>query len=94
MRTTGEINTDFFSPAQEASTRDDIPLHALAILSTAAPAQQMPPAPVRVAEVVERFGSLDSQFGDRAKESLIMVAVGGGADLGFDLGASVSRRFG
>ena len=34
VRTTGEINTDFFSPAQEASTRDDIPLHALAILST------------------------------------------------------------
>jgi len=34
IRTTGEINTDFFSPAQEASTRDDIPLHALCILST------------------------------------------------------------
>ena len=34
VRTTGEINTDFYSPAQEASTRDDIPLHALAILST------------------------------------------------------------
>jgi aconitate hydratase 2/2-methylisocitrate dehydratase len=34
VRTTGEINTDFFSPAQEASTRDDIPLHALSILST------------------------------------------------------------
>ncbi len=34
IRTTGEINTDFYSPAQEASTRDDIPLHALAILST------------------------------------------------------------
>lgn len=33
-RTTGEINTDFFSPAQEAGTRDDIPLHALSILST------------------------------------------------------------
>ncbi len=34
VRTTGEINTDFFSPAQEASTRDDIPLHATKILST------------------------------------------------------------
>jgi len=34
VRTTGEINTDFFSPAQEASTRDDIPLHARKILST------------------------------------------------------------
>jgi len=34
IRTTGEINTDFFSPAQEASTRDDIPLHAQCILST------------------------------------------------------------
>jgi aconitate hydratase 2/2-methylisocitrate dehydratase len=34
IRTTGEINTDFLSPAQEASTRDDIPLHALRILST------------------------------------------------------------
>ncbi|HEY3356411.1 MAG TPA: bifunctional aconitate hydratase 2/2-methylisocitrate dehydratase [Polyangia bacterium] len=34
IRTTGEINTDFLSPAQEASTRDDIPLHALKILST------------------------------------------------------------
>jgi len=33
-RTTGEINTDFFSPAQEAGTRDDIPLHALSLLST------------------------------------------------------------
>jgi aconitate hydratase 2/2-methylisocitrate dehydratase len=33
-RTTGEINTDFFSPAQEAGTRDDIPLHALTMLST------------------------------------------------------------
>ncbi len=34
IRTTGEINTDFFSPAQEASTRDDIPQHALCFLST------------------------------------------------------------
>jgi len=34
IRLTGEINTDFLSPAQEASTRDDIPLHALKILST------------------------------------------------------------
>lgn len=34
IRSTGEINTDFYSPAQEASTRDDIPLHALCILST------------------------------------------------------------
>lgn len=34
IRMTGEINTDFLSPAQEASTRDDIPLHALKILST------------------------------------------------------------
>jgi aconitate hydratase 2/2-methylisocitrate dehydratase len=34
IRTSGEINTDFFSPAQEASTRDDIPLHAQSILST------------------------------------------------------------
>ncbi len=33
-RTSGEINTDFFSPAQEASTRDDIPQHALCMLST------------------------------------------------------------
>ncbi|MCJ7500409.1 aconitase family protein, partial [bacterium] len=33
-RTAGEINTDFFSPAQEAGTRDDIPLHALTMLST------------------------------------------------------------
>ena len=32
-RTTGEINTDFLSPAQEAGTRDDIPLHALSMLS-------------------------------------------------------------
>jgi aconitate hydratase 2 / 2-methylisocitrate dehydratase len=34
IRSTGEINTDFLSPAQDASTRDDIPLHALKILST------------------------------------------------------------
>jgi len=34
VRTTGEINTDFLSPAQEAGTRDDIPFHALKILST------------------------------------------------------------
>ncbi|MBW2529461.1 MAG: bifunctional aconitate hydratase 2/2-methylisocitrate dehydratase [Deltaproteobacteria bacterium] len=34
MRTTGEINTDFLSPAQHAPTRDDIPLHALQMLST------------------------------------------------------------
>lgn len=34
VRTRGEINTDFFSPGQEAGTRDDIPLHALKILST------------------------------------------------------------
>ena len=34
MRTSGEINTDFLSPAQHASTRDDIPLHALQMLST------------------------------------------------------------
>ena len=33
-KTSGEINTDFFSPAQEAGTRDDIPLHALSMLST------------------------------------------------------------
>jgi len=34
IKLSGEINTDFLSPAQEASTRDDIPLHALKILST------------------------------------------------------------
>ena len=34
VRTTGEINTDFLSPAQEAGTRDDIPLHALSLLSS------------------------------------------------------------
>jgi aconitate hydratase 2 / 2-methylisocitrate dehydratase len=34
LRAAGEINTDFFSPAQEAGTRDDIPLHALSFLST------------------------------------------------------------
>jgi aconitate hydratase 2 / 2-methylisocitrate dehydratase len=34
IRTTGEINTDLLSPAQDASPRDDIPLHALRILST------------------------------------------------------------
>lgn len=34
VRLTGEINTDFLSPAQEAGTRDDIPLHALKVLST------------------------------------------------------------
>ncbi len=39
-RTNGEINTDFFSPAQEAGTRDDIPLHALTMLSTS-PQDQM-----------------------------------------------------
>jgi aconitate hydratase 2/2-methylisocitrate dehydratase len=33
IRTRGEINTDFLSPAQQASSRDDIPLHALSILS-------------------------------------------------------------
>jgi aconitate hydratase 2 / 2-methylisocitrate dehydratase len=34
IRTSEEINTDFYSPAQHASTRDDIPLHALSFLST------------------------------------------------------------
>jgi aconitate hydratase 2/2-methylisocitrate dehydratase len=34
IRASGEINTDFLSPAQEAGTRDDVPLHALSILST------------------------------------------------------------
>ncbi len=34
IRLTGEINTDFLSPAQDAGTRDDIPLHAMKILST------------------------------------------------------------
>jgi len=34
IRTSGEINTDFLSPAQEAITRDDIPFHALSMLST------------------------------------------------------------
>ena len=34
IRMSGEINTDFLSPAQEASTRDDISLHALKMLST------------------------------------------------------------
>lgn len=34
LRTSEEINTDFYSPAQHASTRDDIPLHALSFLST------------------------------------------------------------
>lgn len=33
IRTIGEINTDFLSPAQEAGTRDDIPLHALKMLT-------------------------------------------------------------
>lgn len=34
FKTSGEINTDFLSPAKEAPTRDDIPLHALKIFST------------------------------------------------------------
>ncbi len=34
IRAAGEINTDCLSPAQEAGTRDDVPLHALTMLST------------------------------------------------------------
>jgi aconitate hydratase 2/2-methylisocitrate dehydratase len=36
IRTSGEVNTDLFSPAQEAFTRDDIPLHARSIFSASA----------------------------------------------------------
>jgi aconitate hydratase 2 / 2-methylisocitrate dehydratase len=36
IRTSGEVNTDLLSPAQEASSRDDIPLHAQSILSASA----------------------------------------------------------
>jgi aconitate hydratase 2/2-methylisocitrate dehydratase len=37
FKVAGEINTDDLSPAQQASTRPDIPLHALSMLETRSP---------------------------------------------------------
>ncbi|NJK33658.1 MAG: bifunctional aconitate hydratase 2/2-methylisocitrate dehydratase [Oscillatoriales cyanobacterium SM2_2_1] len=37
FKVSGEINTDDLSPAQQAATRPDIPLHALAMLESRAP---------------------------------------------------------
>ncbi len=53
VRTGGEINTDLLSPAQEAGTRDDIPLHALSMLSASA----------RDRDLIGRMRSLREQTG-------------------------------
>jgi aconitate hydratase 2/2-methylisocitrate dehydratase len=37
FKVTGETNTDDLSPAPDATTRPDIPLHALAMLKNARP---------------------------------------------------------
>ncbi len=47
FKVAGEINTDDLSPAQQASTRADIPLHALAMLETRAPGAQAQIAALR-----------------------------------------------
>ncbi|WP_119718191.1 bifunctional aconitate hydratase 2/2-methylisocitrate dehydratase [Cognatilysobacter tabacisoli] len=68
FKVTGETNTDDLSPAPDATTRPDIPLHALAMLKNArdgiVPEEDGKRGPVRFIESLKERGHLVAYVGD------------------------------
>ncbi|MCM2336678.1 MAG: bifunctional aconitate hydratase 2/2-methylisocitrate dehydratase, partial [Pseudomonas sp.] len=68
FKVTGETNTDDLSPAPDATTRPDIPLHALAMLKNArdgiVPEEDGKRGPVRFIEALRERGHLVAYVGD------------------------------
>ncbi|RYF74158.1 MAG: bifunctional aconitate hydratase 2/2-methylisocitrate dehydratase [Comamonadaceae bacterium] len=68
FKVTGETNTDDLSPAPDATTRPDIPLHALAMLKNARPGitpeEDGKRGPVRFIESLKEKGHLVAYVGD------------------------------
>ncbi len=68
LKVTGETNTDDLSPAPDATTRPDIPLHALAMLKNARdgiePEEDGKRGPVKFIEALKDKGHLVAYVGD------------------------------
>ncbi|WP_301101192.1 bifunctional aconitate hydratase 2/2-methylisocitrate dehydratase [Propionivibrio sp.] len=68
FKVTGETNTDDLSPAPDATTRPDIPLHALAMLKNARPGidadEPGSRGPVKQLEALAKKGNLIAYVGD------------------------------
>jgi len=68
LKITGETNTDDLSPAPDATTRPDIPLHALAMLKNArdgiVPEEDGKRGPVAFIESLKQKGNLVAYVGD------------------------------
>jgi len=68
FKVTGETNTDDLSPAPDAWTRPDIPLHALAMLKNPRPGNEPDDAgkigPVKLLESLKEKGNLIAYVGD------------------------------
>jgi aconitate hydratase 2/2-methylisocitrate dehydratase len=68
FKVTGETNTDDLSPAPDATTRPDIPMHALAMLKNARPGinpdEQGKIGPLRQIEALKAKGNLVAYVGD------------------------------
>ena len=68
FKVTGETNTDDLSPAPDATTRPDIPLHALAMLKNARPGivpeEDGKRGPVKFIESLKEKGHLVAYVGD------------------------------
>ncbi len=69
FKVTGETNTDDLSPAPDAWSRPDIPLHALAMLKNARPGIEPDEAgacgPVKLINALKDMGHLAAYVGDR-----------------------------
>ena len=68
LKVTGETNTDDLSPAPDATTRPDIPLHALAMLKNKregiTPEEDGKRGPVKFIEALKEKGNLVAYVGD------------------------------
>ena len=68
FKVTGETNTDDLSPAPDAWTRPDIPLHALAMLKNPRPGNEPDEAgkigPIKLLESLKEKGNLIASVGD------------------------------
>ena len=68
FKVTGETNTDDLSPAPDATTRPDIPLHALAMLKNArdgiVPEEDGKRGPIKFIESLKEKGNLVAYVGD------------------------------
>ena len=89
FKVTGETNTDDLSPAPDAWTRPDIPLHALAMLKNArpgiAPEEDGKRGPVKFIEELQGQGPPGRLRRRRGRHRLL-------AQVGHQLGAVVHRR--